>query len=318
MHRRNMFTATIGPLGLALSAILVTGCGQKTDVIRIGSKNFTEQVILGEMVGQLIEDRTEYKVERTFNLGGTFVCFNALKQGELDVYVEYTGTGLTAILKRDVIADPQEVYKIVSEEFDKQWGLEWLEPLGFNNTYTITMRRSLAESLDVSTISGLAQYSDELTAGFNHEFLERPDGYPGLVEHYGVRFAKKPREMDSGLMYRAVSRGDVDVICGFATDGRIPAFDLVALEDDKGFFPPYYAAPLIRRPPQDSPVVDKNTMQRYDQLRTVLGTLGGQISDAEMRGLNYEVDEERRRAADVAREFLLQKGLIKQTQQEES
>jgi osmoprotectant transport system substrate-binding protein len=269
----------------------------------VGGKNFTEQEVLGEMMAILIEEHTDLDVKRQLNLGGTMICFNALRSGDLDVYADYTGTGLVEILDREVISDPDEAYRVVSEAFRKKYDLVWLEPFGFNNTYTITMRRKHAEELGLETISGLAEYlrgGGELEAGFDPEFMGRPDGYPGLKEAYDFRFPSKPKQMHTGLMYRAAADGEVDVICGFATDGRIAAYDLKILTDDKGFFPPYDAAPVVRA----------STLEEFPQLRDVLNKLGGRISPQEMQNLNYQVDEQGRGARKVAREFLIRKGLV--------
>jgi len=268
--------------------------------ITVGSKNFTEQVILGEIMSILIEENTGLKVDRKLNLGGTLVCFNALRRGDLDLYAEYTGTGLTVVLKREAISDRDKVYQLVKEAYRGKFNLIWLKPFGFNDTYTLTMRRKQAMELGINRISDLEPYIDLLIPGFDHEFMERPDGYPGLAKHYGFRFVKEPKEMDPGLMYRAIAEGSVDVIDGFSTDGRIPAFDLVILEDDKHFFPPYYAAPLIRA----------DILKKYPELEGVLNKLGSKISDETMRQMNYEVDEEGRKPEDVAREFLERNRLI--------
>lgn len=283
-------------VGLTVAKLFIL----KPNAIRIGSKNFTEQVILGEMLAQLIEKRLNIPVERKLNLGGTFVCFNALKAGELDLYVEYTGTGLTAILKEKTISDPDEVYKLVAERFKREWNLVWQKPLGFNNTYTITMREDHAKKMGIKSISDIKAHKGDLLPGFNHEFLERPDGYPGLMKHYGFRFEKRPKEMDTGIMYRAISDGQVDVICAFATDGRIPAFNLIPLEDDKNFFPPYYASPLVRG----------EVLEMHPDLSALLGELSDRISDSTMAEMNYLVDVEEHRPEDIVRYFLEREGLI--------
>jgi len=282
---------------IALVGIAACGGGEKKVIV--GSKEFTEQVILREMMAALIEGNSDIKAEQKF-LGGTLICFNSLKKGEIDLYAEYTGTALTAIMKHEPMTDPQEVYDAVKDAFEQQYKLVWLESLGFNNTYTLTMRRDQAQELEVQKISDLELYKDKLKSGFTHEFMERPDGYPGLVKHYGWSLADEPKGMDSGLMYKAIAGGDVDLICGFATDGRIPAFDLVMLEDDKQFFPPYYAAPVIR----------SDTLKKYPGLEEILNKLAGIIDNEAMAQLNYEVDEKGRQAAEVAKEFLQKHGLI--------
>ncbi len=275
----------------------------RPDVV-IGSKNFTESKILCEMLALLVDDRTERSVG-TKTWMPTLVCFNALDANDLDAYPEYTGTGLVTILKEPALTDPNAVYRKVSQAFAETYDLVWLDPLGFNNTYTITMRAEQAKELGIETVSDLAEHlrsgaEPELRAGFNAEFLQREDGYPGVKEAYGLAFPSEPKLLESGVMYKACADKDVDVICGFATDGRIPAFDLITLADDKRFFPPYYAAPLVRQ----------TTLDRYPELREVLNLLAGRISDDEMRQMNYEVDENGREAVDVAREFLVREGLL--------
>jgi len=232
---------------ILLSGLIVfSGCDLRdADTIRIGSKNFTEQVIIGEIMAIIIEENTDVRVDRRFNLAGTMVCFNSLRTGALDIYAEYTGTALSVILEEDLLSDPDEVFELVKSEYFTRWNLYWLEPFGFDNAYTLTMRRSHAGELGINTVSDLIEHAGEMTAGFDAEFLNRSDGYPGLREHYGLEFKDRPRQMDPGLMYQAAAEERVDVICGFATDGRIPALDLVILEDDKDFFPPYHAAPVV-------------------------------------------------------------------------
>lgn len=293
--------AGVGFSSLLFLAALIPSEYAKKDArkITIGSKEFTEQIILGEIMAQLIESNTDVSVTRKFGLGGTMVCFNALTNGDIDVYPEYTGTGLTAILARQAISDPKEVFRIVSEEFEREYNLVWLSPFGFNNTYALAMREQHAEKLGIENISDLAAQGQRLRPGFTQEFLERPDGYPGLRRHYGLAFAREPKGMDPGIMYIALRERDVDLICAFATDGRIPAFNLRVLEDDKHYFPPYYAAPLVRG----------ETLARIPELSGVLGKLAGLIDDAKMAELNYEVDEQGRSPEAVASAFLQEAGL---------
>jgi glycine betaine/choline ABC-type transport system substrate-binding protein len=286
---------------MSIILIGITACGGGEKRVTIGSKEFTEQIILREMMAALIEGNSDIKTEQKF-LGGTLICFNSLKNGEIDLYAEYTGTALTAILKQEPMTNPQEVYDTVKDAFQEQYNLIWLKPLGFNNTYTLTMRREQAEQLGIQKISDLEPHKDDLESGFTHEFTERPDGYPGLIEHYGWELDQEPKGMDPGLMYKAIAEGDVDLICGFATDGRIPAFDLVMLEDDKQFFPPYYAAPVVR----------SDTLEKYPELESILNKLAGKLDNKAMGQLNYQVDEEGRKAAEVAMEFLQKQGLLTQ------
>ncbi len=272
-------------------------------MVRIGTKNFTEQLILGELMAQLIESHTDLRVERRFNLGGTMICHGALKSGEIDLYAEYTGTALTAILKQSVIADPDRAHVMVSREYRQRFAADWLRPFGFDNTYAITVRKSDAISRNLRTISDLMAISATLRAGFTAEFSERPDGYPGLRRAYGLQFGEV-RDLDPALMYQAIANREVDVICAFSTDGRIAAFELQPLRDDRGFFPPYQAAPVIR----------SEVLEAYPELREVLQLLAGRLNDATMQRLNFEVDEKKRRPNDVALEFLESLELLQEGQ----
>ena len=271
----------------------------KGGTIRIGTKNFTEQIILGEIMAQLIEARTDLRVQRRFNLGGTMICHGALVNGEIDLYAEYTGTGLTAILKEPVISDPEKALQYVSHAYRKRFGARWLRPFGFNNTYAITVRKADAEKHGWASISDLRNVASKLRAGFTAEFAERPDGYPGLRKIYGLQFAEV-HDMDPALMYEAVSKGEVDVICAFATDGRIAAYDLKPLEDDQHFFPPYYAAPVIRN----------DVMQAHPELGDLLSLLSGAFDNRTMQRLNYQVDGKKRTPTEVAEAFLRKSGLL--------
>ncbi len=284
-----------------LTSLAFIGCRDpNVKTIVIGSKHFTEQEILGEIMAILIEENTDFKVVRKLNLGGTMICFNALKAGDIDLYAEYTGTGLVNILKMDTTKDQTQAYRMVKDVFEKKFQLLWLDPFGFDNTYTLTMRRIHAKSLGIQKISDLARYKEKFRSGFDAEFLERPDGYQGLIKHYGFEFVQDPRQMDPGLMYKALAEGSVDIIDGFATDGRIPAYELFILEDDKHFFPPYHAAPLIR----------KEIISQYPKLKKLLNRLGGLIDDQKMQALNYQVDKMKKSPAEVANTFLNAQGLI--------
>ena len=267
--------------------------------VRIGTKNFTEQLILGELMAQIIEARTDLRVDRRFNLGGTMICHGALQGGEIDLYAEYTGTALTAVLKQPVIAEPNRAYETVAREYRRRFSTEWLRPFGFNNTYVITVRKSDATSRDLRTISDLVAVSGTLRAGFTAEFSERPDGYPGLRRAYGLHF-REVLDLEPALMYQAITNRQVDVICAFATDGRIAAFELQPLRDDRGFFPPYQAAPVIR----------DEVLQEHPELRGLLELLAGRLDDATMRRLNFEAEKKKRRPGDIAREFLERQGLL--------
>jgi len=287
-------TRTLWIFTTLMSCLLasMSGCGN-AEAIVIGSKNFTEQVILGELLAQQIENQTELQVVRKLNLGGTFICDQALRAGELDGYVEYTGTAFTAILKNDPIRDPREVYRRVKESYRKE-GIEWLQPLGFNNTFAILIRGEAAERLGVRAISDIAPYTPHWLAAFGYEFIERADGFEGLSEAYDLKFAEPPRVMELGLTYRALAEQRVDLIAGDSTNGLIAALDLFVLEDDKQYFPPYDGVPVFR----------SETLQRYPQLREILNRLAGTIDEDQMRRMNYQVDGEGKLVKEVVREFL--------------
>ena len=273
--------------------VAVSSCS-RADRIVVGSKNFTEQVLLGELVAQQIERKTNLQVDRKLNLGGTLVCHEAMLAGQLDAYVEYTGTGLTAILKQPPSNDPTGVYENVKAAYKPRFGIEWTEPLGFNNTFAIIVRKSDAQELKIKTISDAAPHTSKWVAGFGYEFIERQDGYPGLSKTYNLRFPAPPRVMDLGLTYKAAAGRQVDFIAGNSTDGLIDALGLVVLEDDKHYFPPYDAVPLVR----DAVVV------RHPEVREALRALGGKISAEQMRRMNYAVDGEHKDVKQVVKEFL--------------
>ena len=267
--------------------------GQPPATVRVGSKNFSEQEILGELVAQLIERCTSLRVERKHGLGGTGLCHDALTSGELDLYVEYTGTALLDILEHRPLAAPDEVFQVVSSEYRERFDIEWLPPIGFNNSYAVTVRSDQADEEGWSKVSDLMAAASRLRAGFTAEFMERPDGYPGLRRAYGISF-KDARDMDPGLMYKALADGQVDVICAFATDARIVAYDLKALRDDKAFFPPYDAAPVVRQ----------SLLCQHPEIRSALAPLAGTIDDATMVRLNHAVTELHKTPREVARQWI--------------
>lgn len=260
----------------------------------VGSKDFTEQVILAEMIAQTLE-ANGIEVQRQFELGGD-LCHRAMVKGNMDVYVEYTGTAFTAILKHDPLTDPREVYNQVKQEYKSLFEIEVLEPLGFNNTFAILVRGSEARSLGLKNISEAARFTPKWRAGFGQDFMSRQDGYPGFARTYGLKFREPPREMDLALTYRALAAGQVDLIAGNSTDGLIDKLDLTQLEDDRRYFPPYEAVPLVR----------KETLDRYPQIGDAIKRLAGRLTDSEMRRLNYAVDGEHRDVKDVVRDFLSQ------------
>jgi osmoprotectant transport system substrate-binding protein len=274
---------------------LLPACGPgRKQTLVIGSKNFTEQVILGEMLSQHLEAKTGLHVEQRFYLAGTYICHQALLAGRIDAYVEYTGTALIAILKQRPESDPGSVYDKVKREYASRFDLEVMDPLGFNNTFAIVIRGETARRLNIHTLSEAAPYAASWRPGFGYEFMERPDGYQGLARAYHLTFGQAPRIMDLGLLYRALLEKQVDLVAGNSTDGLIAARDLAILEDDKHYFPPYQAVPIVRR----------ETLKRHPEVREALNQLGGKISDEEMRRLNYEVDGEHRDVVEVVRAFL--------------
>ncbi len=277
------------------AAVLLSGCGGR-DRIVVGAKNFTESDLLAEIVSQQIERRTGLRVERRLHLGGTFVCHRAITAGQIDLYVEYSGTAFTAILKQAPLTDPDSVWRSVAAEYARRFRLTWTAPFGFDNTFAILVRRADADRYALKRVSDLARASPprRWRAGFGYEFLERADGFEGLRRVYGLTFAGPPTAMDLGLTYRALAEGRADVIAGNSTDGQIAALGLVALADDRRYFPPYQAAPVVR----------SAVLARYPAVATALAELGGTISDDEMRRLNALADVEHRDIRELAREWL--------------
>jgi len=283
-------------LRLLLVVIAVSGCGRRDHIV-VGAKNFTESDLLAEIVAQQIERRTGLPIERRLHLGGTFVCDRAIKAGDIDLYVEYTGTAFTAILKQPPISNPDSVYRFVAATYARQFQLRWTAPLGFNNTFAILVRHADAERYGLRSIGDLARVAPQWKAGFGYEFLERADGFTGLARLYGLRFSQPPSAMDLGLTYRALAERRVDVIAGNSTDGQIAALDLVALNDDRHYFPAYQAAPIVRA----------TTLEKYPAVSRALAELGGKISDGEMRRLNALADVEHQDIAEIARAWLAER-----------
>jgi glycine betaine/choline ABC-type transport system substrate-binding protein len=267
--------------------------------LTIGSKFFTEQVILAELLAQHIEARTGIPVDRKSNLGGTLLCHKALLTGDLDLYVEYTGTALTAVLNESPGRDSQDVYDRVKQAYAQRFHLEVTEPLGFENTFALVVRGDDAQRLHFRNTSDIVPYAPKMRAGFGYEFIERPDGFKGWSQLYGLHFAAPPSVMDLGLIYRALVDKKVDIVAGNSTDGLIDALHLVPLVDDKHYFPPYDAVPIVRR----------DALAKFPQLRSALADLGNKISAEEMRRLNAEVDADQRDAAAVVRAFRASKSL---------
>ena len=279
---------------------LLSGCAPpRPDHPVIGAKNFTEQVVLGELLAQEIEAKSNLKVERRFYLAGSYICQQSLVSGRIDAYVEYTGTALTAVLKQPVDRDPQRVLDTVRSLYASRYNVVVAQPLGFENTFAMVIRGEDARALHVTTLSQAAQYAPRWRLGVGYEFEQRPDGLPGLSAAYGLKFAAAPRTMDLGLLYRALNARQVDMIAATSPDRPIQAIVLVALEDDKHYFPPYQAIPLVRA----------EALARWPQIQTALDALAGRITADDMRAMNEAIDGQHRDPAQVVREFRNRKGL---------
>jgi osmoprotectant transport system permease protein len=299
VRRRRRGSSRAPLIAIAAIAAAIVGAaavanlsGDRPDVV-VGSKNFTEQLILGEIVAQTIERQTGLTVDRRLNLGGTLICERALASGDIDVYVEYTGTALTAIFHQPLGTDSTAVLNTVRESYAKS-GRTLMAPLGFNNTFTILVRGRDARAEGMKTIDDAVGTAAGWRAGFGYEFLERPDGYPGLAKQYGLRFKEPPKVMDLTLTYRALASGQVDLIAGDATAGLIDALDLFPLADNRQYFPPYDAVPVART----------DTLLKYPAVRRALESLAGKISAADMRAMNNAADARREDPAVIARRFL--------------
>jgi osmoprotectant transport system substrate-binding protein len=278
---------------LVITLAVVTSCRAPKSQIVIGSKFFTEQVVLAELLAQHIEARTGIHVERKTNLGGTLLVHKAMQAGQVDLYVEYTGTALNAVLNESPNGDSSAVYQRVKQLYGERFNFEVTEPLGFENTFAMVIRGEEAQQLHLQRMSDLVAVAPKWRIGVGFEFLERSDGFRGWSERYNLHFAQQPRVMDLGLIYRALQDHKVDIVAGNSTDGVIDSLHLVILEDDRHYFPPYDAVPIVRRA----------TLEKFPQLRGILTELDGKISGADMRHLNYLVDGEQRDVAAVVREY---------------
>jgi osmoprotectant transport system substrate-binding protein len=295
MGRREIVACLI--VGLCVSAGLV-GC-TKERPITVGSKNFTEQVILGEIVAQHLEHRLGRSVDRKLNLGGTMLAHQALVRGEIDLYPEYTGTALTTILKVSPTSDPAAAIALVRAEYQTRFGLEWMNPLGFNNTFAMVIRGGEARKHKIATLSDARRYSAGWTLGVGYEFQQRPDGLAGLLKTYHLPIHGSPKTMDLGLLYNALEQGQVNMVAGNATDGQLSVLDAVVLQDDQRYFPPYDCGVVVRA----------ELLKDNPPLRQALVELAGRFTDQSMRKLNYRVDGEHRTVRDVAEQFLREAGL---------
>ena len=289
---RKKVAVLVGPVGL-LSLLSIAGCSGPRP-LTVGSKNFTEQIILGEIVAQQLERRLHVKVDRKLDLGGTLLAQQALQSGAIDLYPEYTGTALTAVLKLPPLSDPAATLERVRAEYRKRWNQEWLDPLGFNNTFAMVVRGPQARAEALETLSDAARRKQGWRLGVGYEFLQRPDGLPGLLQTYRLPLDGNPKSMDLGLLYSALEQKQVDMAAANATDGMLSVLDVKVLRDDKSYFPPYQAALIVRQ----------QSLTAYPGLRAALDQLAGKLSDAEMRKLNYQVDGKHRPVGEVARELL--------------
>ena len=293
-------TQIVGAMALWLFAAFSIGCRPShSGRIVVGSKNFSEQVVLAELMAQHIEARLHVPVERRFYLAGSYIAHQAVLADRIDIYPEYTGTALTAILKEPPNWDANTVFNEVREQYERRFHLTVTQPFGFNNSFAMVTRGSDARRLGISKLSQAEPFAPKWTFGCGYEFLERPDGYAGFVRRYGLTFAGKPRVMDLGLLYRALKDRQIDLAAGNGTDGLIAALDMTVLADDLHYFPPYEAVP----------VVNDDATRRFPQLGATLNELANTISDEEMRRLNYAVDGEHRDVVEVVKEFRHSKGL---------
>jgi len=287
MDRRTFIASGLAFLGSV-------GCVSRNNELAVGSKNFTEQLILGEMLKQALENACRMPVDGRFYLAGSYICQQAILAGRIDTYVEYTGTAMAAILKQQISGNASQLYEYVKEQYQRRFNLDVMPPLGFNNSFAMVMRPDDTRRLGVKTLSQLAPVAPQLRLGVGYEFLERRDGYNGLVQTYNLHFAEVPRVMDLGLLYRALQNKSVDIVAGNNTDGLIAALGLVVLEDDKHYFPPYDAVPIVR----------PSLLQKCAPARALFESLAGRITADRMRAMNYAVDGQKQDAADVARDFL--------------
>jgi osmoprotectant transport system substrate-binding protein len=286
-------------LAALFCALLLVSCSPpRPDEPVIGAKNFTEQVVLGELLAQEIEAKSNLHVERRFYLAGSYICHQALIAGRIDGYVEYTGTALTAILKQPVNRNPEAVLATVRSLYASRYDVAVGPPLGFQNTFAMVIRGDDASRLNLATLSQATQYAPQWRLGVGYEFEQRPDGLPGLSAAYGLRFAEPPRTMELGLLYRALNARQVDMIAANSTDGPIGQFHLTVLQDDRHYFPPYQAVPLIRA----------EALDRWPQIKVALNALAGKITAEDMQGMNEAVDGQHRDPAVVVRQFRARKG----------
>lgn len=295
-----MLKKTLGLGLLCMVLIMMTGCTQEEKKVVVASKPHSEQYILAEMITQLIEAHTDIIVEKKLGIGGgTANIHPAMTKGEIDIYPEYSGTGWLFVLKQELVNDPKELYEKTKEMYKNEYNIEWLDLYGFNNTYALAIRSSIADELGIKTYSDLGLKGNDLVFGAEYDFYEREDGFPGLSAEYGFDF-KDNKELDIGLKYAAIGAGEVDIINAFSTDGLLAEYELDVLVDDKLYFPSYQATTLIRG----------ETLEKYPELKGVLNKLAGQISDEDMIKMNYDVEKNNLDPVQVAKDFLEMKGLL--------
>jgi len=291
---------TLSACGFSSSSPGGSSSTSSPGTIIVGSKSFTENILIGDMMYDLLQANLKgVTVENKSNLGGTIVPWNALQNGQIDMYCEYTGTGLVDILKQPVVHNPDQAYQIVMQQYPQKFHIDWLQPLGFNDTYAIAVPQSLATQYHLKTISDLASVAPKLVFGAEPEYFTRPDGYAGLVSTYGLHF-NSTKELNVGLKYEAAGSNQVQVIDVFSTDGALIKYNMVVLQDDKSFFPPYYAAPIVR----------EDILKAYPQVASILNKLAGKFTDSIMQKLNYQVDVQHQSADVVAKQFLVSQGLL--------
>ncbi len=290
----------LGALALGICAWLCAGCGPpRSPHIVVGAKNFTEQVVLGELLAQEIEAATGQKVERRFYLAGSYLCNQAMLSGRIDAYVEYTGTALTAILKQPLDRNADRVLGTVRRLYQQKYQIDVAAPLGFDDTFAMVVRGDDAERLRLKTLSEIVPLAPQWRLGVGYEFEERPDGLHGLEAAYGLSFRERPRVMDLGLLYRALKSHQVDIVAGNSTDGPIKALGFTVLADDRHYFPPYQAVPLVR----------DDSLRRWPQIQTALDSLAGRVTAEEMQAMNNAVDGQHRDVGEVVKEYREKKGL---------
>ncbi len=290
-----------GAVAALIIAIFVLGCSREERPITVGSKNFLEQALLGEIAAQHLERRLGHRVERKLNLGGTLLAHTAIINGDIDLYPEYLGTGATAILNMAASGDAEELLRRVRGEYEARFHLRWLNPLGFNNTFAMVIRQADADRLQMHSLTDATRHPSGWILGVGYEFQQRPDGLPNLVRTYGLPLRGTPKVMDLGLLYRALEQGDVSMIAANYTDGLLLSLDVTVLADDRNSFPPYHAAFVVRNP----------ALTREPRLEAALQELSGRFSDDTMRRLNKEVLAQHGNVEQVAKGFLRTNGLLK-------